>query len=55
MTQKELAEKHGTQDQFEKAIWKAYADLFITMPEAMAAIQNYRDEWKQTEGGGENV
>jgi hypothetical protein len=53
MKRKELEEKHGTPDQFEKAIWKAYADLFITMPEAMAAIQKYKAEWEQTEGGGE--
>ena len=49
--QKELAEKHGTPEQFEKAIWKAYADLFITSTEAWTAIRKYKEEWKQTEGG----
>jgi hypothetical protein len=43
--QKELAEKHGTPEQFEKAIWKAWEDVFITANEANAAIQKYRAEW----------
>ena len=43
--QKELAEKHGTPEQFEKAIWKAWDDLFITSGEADAAIKKYRAEW----------
>lgn len=43
--QKELAKKHGTPEQFEKAIWKAYADLFITVTEAWSAIRNYQYEW----------
>jgi hypothetical protein len=47
--QKELAEKHGTPEQFEKAIWKAYSDLFITSTEAWSAIMKYKDEWKQAE------
>lgn len=38
--QEELAEQHGTPEQFEKAIWEAYADLFITRTEAWAAIRN---------------
>ena len=43
--QKELAEKHGTPEQFEKAIWKAWDDLFISSNEADAAIKKYRAEW----------
>ena len=45
--QKELAEKHSTPEQFKKAIWKAYADLFITSAEAWAAISSYKDEWER--------
>ena len=45
MKQEELAEQYGTPEQFEKAIWKAYADLFITGKEARAAIGNYNNEW----------
>jgi hypothetical protein len=43
--QKQLSEKHGTPGQFEKAIWKAWGDLFITSGEADAAIKKYRAEW----------
>lgn len=43
--QQELAEKHGTPEQFEKAIWKACDDLTITTVEAMAAINGYRYEF----------
>jgi hypothetical protein len=43
--QKELAEKHGTPEQFEKAIWKAWDDLFLTSSVADAAIKRYRSEW----------
>ncbi|HHT9146454.1 MAG: hypothetical protein Q7J12_00115 [Syntrophales bacterium] len=43
--QRELADKHGTPEQFEKAIWEAYADLFITAPEAWEAIMAYQNEW----------
>ena len=45
--QEELAEKHGTPEQFEKAIREAYFDLFITWKEACAAIKNYNAEWEQ--------
>ena len=45
--QKRLAENHGTPEQFEKAVWKAYADLMITFPEALEGIVKYKDEWKQ--------
>ena len=43
--QKELAEKHGTPEQFEKAIWKACDDLTITTKEAVATINGYKYEW----------
>jgi hypothetical protein len=43
--QKELAEKHGTPEQFEKAIWKAWDYLFLTSGKADAAIKRYRSEW----------
>ena len=45
--QEELAEKHGTPEQFEKAIWKACDDLTITTQEAVAAINGYKYEWMQ--------
>ena len=45
--QKELVEKHGTPEQFEKAIWKACDDLMITTKEAVAAINSYKYEWMQ--------
>jgi hypothetical protein len=45
--QEELAEKHGTPEQFEKAIWKACDDLMITTQEAVAAINGYKYEWMQ--------
>jgi len=40
-----LIEKHGTVSDFERAIWKAHADLFITTVEAVAAINGYRHEF----------
>ena len=45
--QQELAEKHGTPEQFEEAIWKACDDLFITTQESVAAINRYKNEWRQ--------
>jgi hypothetical protein len=45
--QNELAEKHGTPEQFEKAIWKACDDLAITTQEAVAEINGYKYEWMQ--------
>lgn len=45
MKQEKLAEKHGTPEQFEKAIWKACDDLTITIQEAVAAINEYKYEW----------
>lgn len=42
----ELIKKHGTLDQFEKAVWKAYDDLLITHSEAVAGIDKYKKELK---------
>jgi len=49
--QDELAEKHGTPEQFEKAIWKAYSDLFISHEEATSAIRRYQTEWDDAATG----
>jgi hypothetical protein len=43
--QKKLADKHGTPFQFQRAVWRAYDDLFITHEEAVAAIDKYQWEW----------
>ena len=43
--QRILIKKHGTVADYEKAIWKAHADLFITTVEAIAAINGYRHEF----------
>jgi hypothetical protein len=48
-TREELRSKHGTPEEFERAVWKAYADLFITKGEADAAIAKYRVEWRVAE------
>jgi len=45
MTKKKLTEKHGTPEEFEKAIWNAYNSLMITFPEAVKAIRDYNNEW----------
>jgi hypothetical protein len=47
--QKALQKKHGTPEEFAKAIWIAWEDLFITMEEAKAAIHKYHDEWEKAE------
>jgi hypothetical protein len=49
--QEELAEKHGTPEQFEKAIWKAYSDLFISHEEGTSAIRRYQTEWDDAATG----
>jgi hypothetical protein len=43
-----IPEDPGTPEQFEAAIWEAYADLFITYEEALKAIQKYSEEWAKT-------
>ena len=42
-TQQEMRERHGTPESFRAAIRVAYEDLFITLAEAQAAAQHYRD------------
>ena len=49
MTKEELRKKHGTPQEFAKAIWTAWEDLFITRQEAIDAIHKYHDEWKVAE------
>jgi hypothetical protein len=44
--QERLRAAHGTPREFEAAVWRAYADLFVTHDEAVAGIQKYRDEWE---------
>ena len=48
-TKEELRKKHGTPKEFADAIWAAWADLFITMEEAKAAIHKYHNEWDNAE------
>jgi hypothetical protein len=49
--QQKLAREHGTPEQFEVYIWKAYEDLFITLREARGVIDGYRAEWQKAGGG----
>ena len=44
-TRDELTAKHGTPEEFERAVWEAYCNLFVTKDEAEAAIIKYREEW----------
>jgi hypothetical protein len=44
--QQELKAKHGTPDEFERAVWAAYAGLWVTEEEAKRAIGKYRQEWR---------
>lgn len=39
-----LIKKHGTMDEFKRAIWRAYDTLVITEAEAMDAIRDYEEE-----------
>ena len=48
-TKEDLRKKHGTPKEFADAIWAAWADLFITMEEAKAAIHKYHNEWDNAE------
>jgi hypothetical protein len=45
MTREGLGAKHGTAEEFWRAILAPCARLFIAMEEARAAIAGYRDEW----------
>ena len=49
MTRQKLIEKHGTLEQFEKAVWDSCNDLFTTEQEAIIAINKYKFEWQQAE------
>jgi predicted nucleic acid-binding protein len=50
MTKKELQEKHGTPEEFEAACQAAYATMFVTWDELVAAVAKYRQEWQDAEG-----
>jgi hypothetical protein len=41
----ELRTRHGTLEEFERAVWAAHAQLFVTTDEAVAGIAKYRAEW----------
>ena len=45
--QQRLMKKHGTPEQFEKAIWKAFDYCMITKAEAVAGIAKYKAEWEE--------
>jgi len=44
--QRKLAKLHGTPEEFENAVWRAYCDLYITMDEALNGIKKYKNEWR---------
>ena len=44
-TREGLKAQHGTPEEFERAVWEAYTQLFITKEEADEAIRKYRGEW----------
>jgi hypothetical protein len=39
-----FVEKHGTLEEFENALFRAYADLMITYQEAQTAIEKYQKD-----------
>lgn len=41
----ELTKAHGTPQQFEAAVWAAWAQLFVTTEEAVEGIEKYKAEW----------
>lgn len=43
--QKALAKKHGTPDEFKKAVEQAYMNLEITRSEMIRGIEKYQAEW----------
>ena len=43
--QKVLVRKYGSPREFATAIWRAYADLFITYQEAVDGIARYEAEF----------
>ena len=50
-TKNELREAHGTPEEFERAVWAASNDLFVTDDEARAAILKYRAEYAAAPDG----
>jgi len=40
-----LRASHGTPEEFERAVWEAYSNLFCTRDEALAAIGRYREDY----------
>lgn len=44
--QKALIEKHGTLEQFERALLRAAMDFTITPVEAADAVKDYISEWQ---------
>lgn len=42
----DLIALHGSPQEFELAVWRAHADLFLTTEEARAAIHEYHEELK---------
>lgn len=46
-TKAEMRKLHGTPEAFWADLMVAYADLFITMPEAERAAQRYREVYLQ--------
>ena len=44
-TRAELRSSHGTPEEFERAVWEAHGQLFVTTDEAVAAIGKYREEY----------
>ena len=47
--QKELAEKHGTPEAFNKALLKAVAQGMVNLNEASVAMHQYQEEWNDAE------
>jgi hypothetical protein len=51
--QEALMAKHGAPEEFERAVWEAYCNLFITHEEAEVGIAKYREEWAEAGRAGE--
>jgi hypothetical protein len=45
--QEALKAKHGTPEEFEVALYNAFAQLFITWDELVEAASKYRQEWHE--------
>jgi hypothetical protein len=55
LTRDELEEKHGTPEEFQKAVWNAANQLMITDEEAKIAIRKYLKEWSEAVGVHNNA